>query len=156
MKKYVVAVDISPSEQLHVGPPVKSLGLLVGLRKPRAFEEVGSKFPVEADRMRFRKWAGASDNYKRRLVRHLEVLRPTGNVLFGAYVASDVAIQRIGTATWEAAWGAFPSPTSHNKKGKPRIKLGGYEVDGKMRACFCPLGLAHFAHLKWPTLSYWG
>ena len=21
-------------------------------------------------------------------------------------------------------------------------------------ACFCPLGLAHFAHLKWPTLSY--
>ena len=20
--------------------------------------------------------------------------------------------------------------------------------------CFCPLGLAHFAHLKWPTLSY--
>ena len=24
----------------------------------------------------------------------------------------------------------------------------------ELSRCFCPLGLAHFAHLKWPTLSY--
>ncbi len=27
-------------------------------------------------------------------------------------------------------------------------------LTGPMRLCVCPLGLAHFAHLIWPTLSY--
>ena len=27
--------------------------------------------------------------------------------------------------------GKFPAPSSHNKKGRPRVMMGGYKVDGK-------------------------
>ena len=105
---------------------------LYGLKRRASFEEVGSQFPNAAKQLPLKKWSRANAIYKRKLVRHLHDLDATHNVMFGVYVSNDTWIAISGAESWQRVWGPFPQPTSFNKKGKPRIEVGGYKVDGKV------------------------
>lgn len=130
LKKYAVVTDVSPSEQLTGnGENVKVMGLVFGLNSPKSFELVGSKFPDDSKSMKLRKWGGASDTYKLGAIQHASVLSESGNVIFGNNISNENTIKQVGEYVFQKIIGEFPEPSSYNKKGKPRIKLGG-KVEG--------------------------
>ena len=69
---------------------------------------------------------------------------------------------RVRRLLVEAAWCyRFPARRSQHlmkkaEKASQEAQSIGWKAQKRLchRYCFCPLGLAHFAHLKWPTLSY--
>lgn len=131
MKKYAVVTDVSPSEQItDDGDSIRVMGLVVGLRKPQSFEEVGNKFPDPEHQLKLRKWSGSSSVYKRNAIQHALTLVKSGNVLCGTNTVSEKAMIRIGSEYFQNIEGKFPKPVSYNKKGKPRIAMGGYKVNG--------------------------
>lgn len=134
-KLYAVEFDVSPSEQLTDDDEgVYCVGSLFALRRPESLHEVGSEFPFAAERFRLRKFSSSSNMYKRELRAHLKAIRQRGTVLLGASIVNQRFIRHVGKAVWEKTFGPIPDPSSHNKKGRPRIRLGGYLVDGDMRA----------------------
>jgi hypothetical protein len=134
LKLYAVEFDVSPSEQFcDDDDAIYSVGSLFALRRPQSIDEVGSAFPDIGKRLTLRKFAGASDIYKRDLRSHLAQIRAQGMVLAGASVVNQRFIKHVGRAVWEKANGTLPEPSSHSKKGRPRVLLGGYMVDGAVR-----------------------
>ncbi len=132
MKKYAVAVDVSPSEQLSDDDnEIKVMALVFGLKSPKSFEEVGSKFPDPAHRLSLRKWAPSGNKYKRKFVEHARFLASTNNIIFGSNVASNRRIRNIGKKYWEMVVGKIPPAASRSSKGRPMVAMGGYKVDGK-------------------------
>jgi hypothetical protein len=137
MKKYAVAIDVSPSEQIgDDDDSIFCLGVLFCLKSPQSFNLVGDQFPDEKQRLRLRKYSGSSAKYKKDLVKHLEAIRHSGHVLSGVSVVNQRCIKRVGLSVWIKAHGGLPPPSSFNKKGKPRILLGEYDVEGKTRPAF--------------------
>jgi hypothetical protein len=128
-KLYAAVFDVSPSEQIGGGEP-KVMAMVIGLHSRLSLEQVGSSWLVENQCLTLRKWSGSNDGYKRRFVDHAGILKNSGRVVFGAYVSDDAAIAATGLETWARAMGPLQRPSSHNKKGKPRVLLGGYRVDG--------------------------
>lgn len=137
MKKYAVAIDVSPSEQIgDYDDSILCLGVLFCLKSPQSFDMVGDQFPDEEQRLRLRKYSGSSPKYKRDLVKHLEAIKHSGHVISGVSVVNQRFIKSVGLPVWIKANGKLPTPHSFNKKGKPRILLGGYQVDGQTRPAF--------------------
>lgn len=137
MKKYAVAIDVSPSEQIgDDDDSIFCLGVLFCLKSPQSFELVGDKFPDEKKRLRLRKYSGSSSKYKKDLVKHLEAIKHSGHVISGSSVVNQRFIKRVGLPVWIKAHGDLPAPSSFSKKGKPRVMLGGYVVDGQVRPAF--------------------
>lgn len=137
MKKYAVAIDVSPSEQIGGDDDsIFCLGVLFCLKSPQSFEMVGDQFPDEKKRLRLRKYSGSSPKYKKDLVKHLEAIKHSGYVISGASVVNQRFIKRVGLPVWIKAHGELPTPSSFNKKGKSRVLLGGYEVGGQTRPAF--------------------
>lgn len=133
-KLYAVEFDVSPSEQFcDDDEAIYCVGALFALRRPQSIEEVGSAFPDITKRLALRKFAGASDIYKRDLLSHLTHIKERGTALAGASVVNQRFIKHVGRAVWERANGTLPEPSSHSKKGRPRVLLGGYVVDGTVR-----------------------
>lgn len=134
-KLYAVEFDVSPSEQLSDDDDaIYCVGSLFALRRPESLYEVGSEFPFAAERFRLRKFSGSSNAYKRDLRAHLAAIRQRGTVLLGASIVNQRFIRHVGKAVWEKAYGPIPAPASYNKKVRPRVLLGGYLVDGNVRA----------------------
>ena len=131
VKMYTVALDVSPSEQVSDNPQdIKTVGLVLGLKSPTSFEEVGSEFAELSQRLNLRKWAGSSNGYKRNFVSHMANVVASRRVICG-YGHSNVAnLLGLGGGIFQKYFGKFPEPSSLNKKGKPRIELGGYFQDG--------------------------
>lgn len=137
MKKYAVAIDVSPSEQIgDDDEQIMSLGALFGLETKESFDLVGDKFPERENRMRLRKFAGSSERYRTDLLAHLCAIRQSGHVVCGISVVNQRFIRRVGLPVWTIANGEIPAPSSFNKKGKPRVELGGYLVDGKIKPAY--------------------
>lgn len=131
MKKYTVATDVSPSEQLGSPDDIKVLAFVIGLNSPESFEQVGSRFPKGKHRYTLKKWAKSGKKYKRGFIKHAKQLRKAGNVLFGSSIVNCRAMEAIGRKVWEDSVGEIQAPSAHTKKGKPLIALGGYKVDGE-------------------------
>jgi hypothetical protein len=137
MKKYAVAIDVSPSEQIGSDDDsIFCLGVLFCLKSPQSFEMVGNQFPDEKKRLQLRKYSGSSPRYKKDLVKHLEAIKHSGHVISGASVVNQRFIKNVGLPVWIKAHGELPPSSSFNKKGRPRVLLGGYEVDGQTRPAF--------------------
>lgn len=137
MKKYAVAIDLSPSEQIGCDDDsVFCLGVLFCLKSPQSFDMVGDQFPDEEKRLRLRKYSGSSSKYKKDLVKHLEAIKHSGHVISGASVVNQRFIKRVGLPVWIKAHGELPTPSSFSKKGRPRVLLGGYTVDGQTKPAF--------------------
>lgn len=132
-KKYTLALDVSPSEQVSDNlQDIKTMGVVLGLNSPTSFQEVGSEFAEPSQRLNLRKWAGTSNSYKRNFISHMANVVASRRVICG-YGHSNVAnLLGIGGIVYQKYFGKFPEPSSLNKKGKPRIKLGGYVQDGVM------------------------
>jgi hypothetical protein len=131
-KKYAVALDTSPSEQISgVLHNVKTLGIVVGLKSPSSFEEVGLDFPEMNQRMALRKWSLSSAQYKMNFVRHMRRVVATGNIVCGFSHSNEANILGVGGLLFQKSFGRFPEPSSWNKKGKPRIVMGGYFQDDR-------------------------
>jgi len=130
MKKYAVVIDVSPSEQINDDDdPIKVMALVFGLKSPRSFDEVGSNYPDPLHKFALKKWSSASDKYKTEFVKHARVLTDSGNIMFGSNIASNAVIRDVGLRYWELLMGKMPSPSSVNKKKRPRVLMGGYKVD---------------------------
>lgn len=133
MKKYAVVVDVSPSEQINDNDDeIKIMALVFGLNSPRSFDEVGSDYPDPEHKFALKKWSSASDKYKAGFVKHARILADSGNIIFGSNIASNTVIRDVGFRYWELLMGKMPSPSSVNKKKRPRVLMGGYKVDGKL------------------------
>ena len=129
MKKYGIAIDVSPSEQItDSDETVFCVAVLFGLKSPRSFDLVGKDFPIEEKRLILRKYSGSSDDYKKRLREHLLAIRQSAHVVTGVSVVNQRYIKKVGVAVWEKAHGKLPNPTSYSKKRKPRFTLGGYKT----------------------------
>jgi hypothetical protein len=129
MKKYAIVIDVSPSEQISGNPDaVKCMALLMGLYSPKSFDQVGSQFA--ANPLPLKKWSKGSKAYRQKFVRHAAAVVTGGQVLCGVNKASEAAILKNGRRTVEELIGPFPQAESVSLKGKPRIRMGGYKVDG--------------------------
>jgi hypothetical protein len=136
-KLYAVEFDVSPSEQFcDDDEAIYCVGALFALRHPKSMDEVGSAFPDSGQRLVLRKFAGASDSYKQGLRAHLAHIKEHGTALAGASVVNQRFIKHIGRAVWEKANGSFPDPSSYSKKGRPRVRLDGYVIDGVVRPSY--------------------
>jgi hypothetical protein len=130
VKKYAIVIDTSPTEQLAENDDqIFCLGILFGLKVPESFDLVGNQFPKEEKRINLQKYAGASSQYKNKLKEHLADIREADHVLASASIVNQRFIKRMGLPVWEKAHGKLPEPFDHNKKGKPRHRLGGYKKD---------------------------
>jgi len=61
---------------------------------------------------------------------------PKPHVLIGAALVNQRFVRYVGKQVWEKAHGTLPVASSKNKKGKDRILMGGYTVNGEKRAPF--------------------
>lgn len=130
MKIYAVVIDVSPSEQISDDDnQIFSMGVLLGLRSTSSFDEVGNNFPDESKRLELRKYAGSSANYKSQLREHLKNVKEADHVMASVNVVNQRYIKRMGLKVFEKAHGKLPESHDHNKKGKPRYRLGGYKKD---------------------------
>ena len=153
MKKYAVAVDVSPSEQIgEDDDAILSLGILFGLKSSKSFDLVGDQFPDEEKRLRLKKYSGSSPKYKKDLVEHLAAIKHSGHAIAGVSIVNQRFIRRVGLPVWIKAHGKLPTPSSFNKKGKPRVMLGGYEVDGQTKPPFEVL-VDDLAIIGWLTME---
>lgn len=132
MKKYAIAIDVSPSEQIgDDNDSIFCLGILFALKSPASFNQVGSGFPGDEQKLTLRKYSGSSTAYRSALKAHLSAIRDLGHVWTGASIANQRYMKRMGLPVWERAHGKLPPPSSHNKKGKPRHRIGPYKnADG--------------------------
>lgn len=138
MKKYAAVIDVSPSEQLGGSDDdIFCVGVVFGLRSRKSFDQVGSHC-LSGRGMPLKKYAGTGKAYRKRLVSYMKALKamPTPHVLLGAALANQRFIRHVGKQVWERAHGPIPAASSKNKKGKDRVVLGGYKVDGQDRAPF--------------------
>lgn len=108
------------------------MGMVFGLRDPESFDRVGKDFDGAGKQLPLKKWAGAGKSYKRKFIDHLGEVLSQNDVICGMNYANQAAISHVGRTAFEQLYGPFPSASSQNKKGKDRIMLGGYEVDGKV------------------------
>lgn len=130
MKLYAVVIDISPSEQISEDDnQIFSMGVLLCLKSPSSFDQVGNKFPDESKRLELRKYAGSSANYKTQVKQHLKNVKEADHVMASVNVVNQRYIKRMGIKVFEKAHGKLPDPFDYNKKGKPRYRLGGYKKD---------------------------
>jgi len=133
MKKYAVIVDISPSEQINENEDeLRFMALVFGLKSPKSFDEVGANYPIVKYQLQLKKWSSASKGYKRKFIKHAEILSNTGKIIFGLNITSNTIIRKTGIQYWESLMGRIPAPSSFSQRGRPRIKMGGYRVDGKI------------------------
>lgn len=133
MKKYAAVVDVSPTEQLgDSDTDLKFMALLFGLKSYMYFYLVGRSHPDESIRFPLRKWSSANRSYKRKFIEHAHHLARSENIVFAANVASSSVIRRTGKKYWEFWMGAIPNPSSYNKKNRPRVLMGGYEVNDQV------------------------
>jgi hypothetical protein len=132
-KKYTLALDVSPSEQfsgdLHA---IKTMGVVVGLVSSKSFQEVGMEFPDSSHRLRLRKWAGAKQKYRTCFVEHMAKVVSTNRIICGFSHSNDANIIGAGGVFFQRYFGKFLDPSSFNKWGKPRIRLGGNLPDGRI------------------------
>lgn len=153
MTKYAVAIDISPSEQIgESDDSIFCLGVLFGLKSPKSFDMVGDQFPDVNKKLSLRKYSGSSLKYKRNLVEHLFAIKSSGHAMAGVSIANQRFIKRVGLPVWVKAHGEIPAASSLNKKGKPRIMLGGYKVDGQIKPPFEVL-VDDLAIIGWLTME---
>jgi hypothetical protein len=138
MKKYAAVVDVSPSEQLgDSDDDIFCVGVVLGLRSRNSFDQVGANC-LSGKGMRLRKYAGSGKAYRKNLGDYMRALKamPNPHVLLGAALANQRFIRHVGKRVWERANSPIPTASSKNKKGKDRVMLGGYKVDGQERAPF--------------------
>jgi hypothetical protein len=129
-KRYTLALDVSPSEQFSGNlQDVKTMGVVVGLKRPSSFQEVGAQFPEASQRQILKKWSRSSQKYKKDFVEHMANVVATGNVICGFCHSNEANMLGV---LYQKYFGKFPEPSSTNKKGKPRIQLGGYLQDGEL------------------------
>lgn len=137
MKKYAITIDVSPSEQIgNDDDTIFALGILLGLKSPKSFDMVGAQFPDQGKQLQLRKYSKASQQYKKELEAHLVAIKNSGHAMTGASIVDQRFIKNVGLKVWTKAHGSIPAPSSYSKKGKPRILLGGYPVDGIIKPPF--------------------
>jgi len=133
MKKYALVVDYSPTEQLSDDQSaIVTMGMVFGLRDPKSFDRVGKEIDASDKPLSLKKWGGASKSYRKKFIDHLAEVVSQNDVICGMNYANQAAIFEVGKTAFEQLYGPFPAASSQNKKGKDRIKLGGYKVDGKI------------------------
>lgn len=154
MKLYAVVTDVSPSEQLgDDDDAIFCLGALFGLKSPKSFDLVGENFPNQDKRLRLRKYAGATSNYKKQAIEHIKAIGKSGHVLAGISAVNQRFIKEVGLEVWVKAHGPIQPPSSFNKKQKPRVMLGGYTVNGRVTAPYEVL-VDDLIILGWLTLEF--
>jgi hypothetical protein len=131
MKHFAVMVDISPSEQLNENPDaLKAMGLVFGRTDRNSLDFVGSRFYQDEHKFHLKKWSSSNGRYKLGFIEHAKVLMNSGNLFFGSNVVNNRIIKDIGVKYWELYMGKIPTASSFNKKNRPRVKIGNYQVDG--------------------------
>jgi hypothetical protein len=130
MKYYAVIVDISPSEQLGGNSSdIKAMGLIFALTDGKPLDLVGSRYPKEGHRFQLKKWSSSTHKYKMKFVEHAKELLSSRSLLFGWNISNNKTISDVGLNYWELYMGKIPPPSSLNKKNRPRVKMGNYNVD---------------------------
>lgn len=123
------------------------MGIVLGLKSPQSFDLLGADYPDEDIQLKLRKWSKGRQPYKNEFVHNAARWLESEEFLYGAEVADEMAIRLAGGSYLQKHFGPFPQPSSLSSKGRPRVMMGGYEIDDKtipphevLRDDLCVLG----------------